>query len=133
MICCLTALSRGTRSSPGVIRPQGCTGSRCEESAAWPRGQTYLSGQDYRTASSSRVRRTSSPICSTRGSTPSQRTIPPRGGANPSAAAVETAHSPQAVGDLDRDVLAVEVDVGVEDVGLHPPDSAVEGRVGAHR
>src|SRR3954467_10425115 len=115
MICCLTALSRGTRRSPGVIRPGGCTGSRMNE-----RGLATRADVSDRPRLQDREQLT--------------------GPADVLAHllhegfyAVETDHPSQAVGELYGDVLAVEIEVGVEDMGLDPSDGAVEGRVGPDR
>src|SRR3954451_17447339 len=112
MICCLTALSRGTRRSPGVIRPGGCTGSRMKE-----RGLATRADVCVRPRLQDREQLT--------GPADVLAHLLHEG-----LYAVETDHPSQAVGELYGDVLAVEIEVGVEDMGLDASDGAVERRVG---
>src|SRR4051794_18633361 len=101
MICCLTALSRGTRRSPGVIRPQGCTASRLGGRRLATRADVYVLVRLQDRQELPGLPHVLAHLLDER------------------LDAVEPDHPAQAVGELDGDVLAVEIDVGVEDVGLH--------------
>src|SRR4051812_42556585 len=99
MICCLTALSRATRKSPVSSGPR-----------AVPAGAGLATRADVcvRTRLQDREQLARSPHVVAH--LLDQRLD-----------AVEADHAAQPVEELDGDVLAVEVQIGVEHVGLDPP------------
>src|SRR4051794_30781325 len=104
MICCLTALSRATRSSPGSSGPRAVPRERGLATRADVCDLTSL--QDGHQL-------------------PGPADVVVHLG-DKRRHAVESHHPAQPVCELDRDVLAVEIDVLVEHVRLDPALGAVE-------